>query len=311
MKSTMSQILLIILAIAFAAALTVIIILICLSYLGNGNDPNTEESREPAKTEETDAPTESKTEPEPLWTLPEPSDSQETSRQPADSDNVDSKQESEGETPSEPTESEAETQPPETPGGGLSFASNGNGTCTLISIGTCTDVCVVIPERSPAGDRVTSIAPRAFYAASHVTAIQIPSSVASIGELAFAACDNLVYISVNVKNPYYCDVDGVLYTADESTLILYPPCRVGNAVQIQTVTTAIADMAFFDCTHLSHVTYAGSAEEWDRIRIGIRNHSLIAASKSFAGGTGSSLGQFPNHQTTLAISPFNRIILQK
>lgn len=180
--------------------------------------------------------------------------------------------------PSSPTQ-----EPPST--SGLRLTSNGDGTCVLVGIGDCTDTCVVIPEYAPSGERVTEIAAMAFYGCETITSVQIPASVQKIGELAFAACKNLGYISVKSGNPGYRDIDGVLYTADEITLILYPPGRVGNTVRIQTVTTSISDMAFFDCTHLAHVTYAGSAEEWDRIRIGIRNHSLIAASKSFAGGT--------------------------
>ena len=173
---------------------------------------------------------------------------------------------------------------------GLRFVANGNGECVLAGIGSCEDACVVIPEYAPTGERVVEIAAMAFYGCETITAIGIPASVRKIGNLAFAACKNLGYISVKPENKSYRDIDGVLYTADESTLILYPPGRVGNTVNINTATTAVADMAFFDCTHLSHVVYAGSAEEWDRIRIGIRNHSLTAASKSFSGGISTTNG---------------------
>ena len=45
----------------------------------------------------------------------------------------------------------------------LTFTSNGDGTCYVESIGTCTDTDVVIPSVSPDGDRVTGIAELAFY----------------------------------------------------------------------------------------------------------------------------------------------------
>lgn len=38
---------------------------------------------------------------------------------------------------------------------GFMFESNGDGTCTLTKIGDCTDSDIVIPEKSPAGDKVT------------------------------------------------------------------------------------------------------------------------------------------------------------
>ena len=177
-----------------------------------------------------------------------------------------------------------ETTVPEettTPKGILSFASAGDGTCTLVGIGGCTDACVVIPEYSPAGDRVTAVAARALYGQKQINAIQIPATVEHIGVLAFANCPNLVYISVSDQNEDYCDIDGILYTSDGRELLLYPPMRAGASVTISLVTTEIAEMAFYNCAYLSHVYYTGSPEAWERISIGAKNYSLIAAAKTF------------------------------
>ncbi len=257
MKSTMSQAFMITLAIVFAIALSLTIALICVSYT----------QREPSETlprdTETDADTPTLPVYKPLDTLPPPPES----------------------TP--PTTTTAEPPPEKEPlpaGNGLAFASNGNGTCTLVGIGTCVDACIVIPEHSPAGDRVTSIAPRALYGTSIVTAIQIPSTVTAIGELAFAACHNLVYISVSKNNPYYCDIDGILYTADGFTLLLYPPMRAGTTATISVSTTEILEMAFYNCAYLTRIHYTGSAEQWERISIGAKNYSLTAAAKTFGNG---------------------------
>lgn len=43
------------------------------------------------------------------------------------------------------------------PSEGFEFESNGDGTCTLVKIGTCTDKDIVVPEKSPDGDIVTHI----------------------------------------------------------------------------------------------------------------------------------------------------------
>ena len=163
----------------------------------------------------------------------------------------------------------------------LLFASAGDGTCTLVGIGTCTDACVVIPAYSPAGERVTAIAARALYGQKQINAIQIPVTVEHIGALAFANCPNLVYISVSDQNEEYCDIDGILYTSDGRELLLYPPMRAGASVTISLVTTEIAEMAFYNCAYLSHVYYTGSPEAWERIHVGAKNYSLIAAAKTF------------------------------
>ena len=180
-------------------------------------------------------------------------------------------------TPEETTAIEEVTMPSNT----LSFASAGDGTCTLVGIGSCTDSCVVIPTYSPAGDRVTTIAARALYGQKQINAIQIPPTVEHIGALAFANCPNLVYISVSDQNEDYCDIDGILYTSDGRELLLYPPMRAGASVTISLVTTEIAEMAFYNCAYLSHVYYTGSPDAWERITIGTKNYSLIAAAKTF------------------------------
>lgn len=180
-------------------------------------------------------------------------------------------------TPEETTAVEEVTMPSNT----LSFASAGDGTCTLVGIGSCTDSCVVIPTYSPAGDRVTTIAARALYGQKRINAIQIPPTVEYIGALAFANCPNLVYISVSDQNEDYCDIDGILYTSDGRELLLYPPMRAGASVTISLVTTEIAEMAFYNCAYLTHVYYTGTPEMWERIAIGSKNYSLTAASKTF------------------------------
>ena len=205
----MTQTFLIILAIVFAIALALTIAMISLSYMR-------------VESEETRPPVTDTTRPLPqsttLW-LPEVT------------------------TPEVTTVPEEITMPSNS----LSFASAGDGTCTVVGIGSCTDACVVIPAYSPAGDKVTTVAARALYGQKQINAIQIPATVEHIGALAFANCPNLVYISVSDQNEEYCDIDGILYTSDGRELLLYPPMRAGASVTISLVTTEIAEMAFYNC----------------------------------------------------------------
>ena len=173
-----------------------------------------------------------------------------------------------------------ESQPPDA-SLGLRFTSNGDGTCVLSGIGTCADASVVIPTFSPLGERVTAIAPMALYGNPTVTAVQIPASVTEIGALALAACPALVYVSVSPQNAFFCDVDGILFSADQSTLLLYPPMRAESELSISVATVRIADMAFYKCGYLSRIRYDGTAAQWDAIRIGSKNYSLTAAAKEF------------------------------
>ena len=239
----MTQTFLIILAIVFAIALALTIAMISISYMR----VESEDTR-PLVTDTTRPAPQSTT----LW-LPEVT------------------------TPEVTTAPEEITMPSNS----LSFASAGDGTCTVVGIGSCTDACVVIPAYSPAGDKVTTVAARALYGQKQINAIQIPATVEHIGALAFANCPNLVYISVSDQNEEYCDIDGILYTSDGRELLLYPPMRAGASVTISLVTTEIAEMAFYNCAYLSHVYYTGTPEQWERISIGAKNYSLVAAAKTF------------------------------
>ena len=80
---------------------------------------------------------------------------------------------------------------------GLEFVSNGDGTCYVKGIGTCTDTVLIIPSFSPNGDQVTSIGSSAFRRCTNLTSIIIPDGIISIGNYAFEGCTNLVEIKFN------------------------------------------------------------------------------------------------------------------
>jgi hypothetical protein len=161
---------------------------------------------------------------------------------------------------------------------GLTFTSNGNGTCTLSSIGTCKDICVVVPATSPSGERVTAIGSQAFYNCATITVVQIPASVTQIGHLAFGGCTNLVYITVSTSNPSYKDIGGVLYTSDGKTLMHYPAASGSSQASIPASVNKIEDMAFYGCKALKTIRYGGTQDAWSRIAVGSMNYSLNAAS---------------------------------
>lgn len=72
---------------------------------------------------------------------------------------------------------------------GFVFESKGDGTCTLVEIGTCEDEVVVIPEKSPDGDTVTTIAKYAFYNAEDISEIVILGKVLKVDDKAFQGCE--------------------------------------------------------------------------------------------------------------------------
>lgn len=148
---------------------------------------------------------------------------------------------------------------------GLAFQQNGDGTCQVSGIGSCTDTDIVIPLGSPAGDRVTSIGEKAFLECSSLTSVVIPDSVTTIGEWAFSVCTSLtsVVIPDGVTSIGFC----AFYNCTSLTSIVIPDS-----------VTSIGDGAFEGYKSLlTDVYYTGSKTEWNNISIGSDNESLTNA----------------------------------
>lgn len=189
------------------------------------------------------------------------------------------------EPPSSETEKESDKQPenkePSIPQPSLLYLSYGNGTCSVAGIGTYTDQSVIIPSKSPNGDIVTTIEPKAFYENDNIKTVQIPSTVTSIGEMAFSGCSQLVYIMVDNSNRVYRDINGALYSIDRTVLIAYPASNPSSSLELSSKITAIADMALYGCSNLKNIVFDGSPAEWEKLKIGTMNYSLYSATVTF------------------------------
>jgi hypothetical protein len=130
------------------------------------------------------------------------------------------------------------------------------------------------------GDSVTRISREAFTGCTNLTDIRIPASVSFLGSELFRNCTRLSTITVEAGNPFYSSVDGVLFNANQTTVIEYPPgkgetytiptgvTRIGEyafagrtglaSVTIPSTVTHIDDEAFRNCTSLTSVTIPGS-----------------------------------------------------
>ena len=163
---------------------------------------------------------------------------------------------------------------------GLYFRSNGDGTCALAGMGSCTAACVLIPPRSPLGDTVTEILPGAF-ADSIVGSVEIPTTVQTLSAASFSDCERLSYVRVAAGNGSFLESDGALYTADGSVLLYCPAGRSARSLTLHTNLKRIAAGAFAGCSALDTVYFAGSTAEWHGIIVGDENNALYAARLCF------------------------------
>ncbi len=105
---------------------------------------------------------------------------------------------------------------------------------------------------------VTRILDSAFSGCSNLTSITIPNSVIRIGDSPFPGCDGLTSINVDAANSAYCDINGVLFSKDKTTLIQYPAGKTATSYTIPNSVTSIGIWAFSGCTGLTSITIPNS-----------------------------------------------------
>ncbi|HEX3799217.1 MAG TPA: leucine-rich repeat protein [Verrucomicrobiae bacterium] len=105
---------------------------------------------------------------------------------------------------------------------------------------------------------ITSIGSLAFagndpFSGSSLSNVVIGSSVTNIGTSAFAYCYNLDAINVNVNNPIYISINGVLFARAPLSLTEYPPGNSANSYTIPYGCISIGPGAFEGCTNITTV----------------------------------------------------------
>ncbi len=100
---------------------------------------------------------------------------------------------------------------------------------------------------------ITGIYKGAFNDCTSLTSINIPSSVTCIVPSLFSGCSSLTDIQVSSDNEYYCDIDGVLFNKEKSSLICYPADKSGNSYAIPDSVTDIEEEAFEFCSSLTSI----------------------------------------------------------
>lgn len=104
-------------------------------------------------------------------------------------------------------------------------------------------------------EKLTDIGDKMFKCLDDLEVLVIPGSVSSIHVVTFdpihwGVSHLLCEIQVDGKNQHYCSVDGVLFTKDMKTLVLYPPEKMppeNGRYTIPDGVTAIGDYAFCGC----------------------------------------------------------------
>ena len=119
--------------------------------------------------------------------------------------------------------------------------------------GAATDI--VIPSVYE-GKPVTNIGAGAIKGKHKITSVKIPSSVTSIGDLAFAECTSLIEFIISENNSVYKSINGDIYSKDGKTLVQYAGSK--TEFIIEDGVTTIGFGAAYGCTKITKVTLPDS-----------------------------------------------------
>lgn len=108
---------------------------------------------------------------------------------------------------------------------------------------------------------ITNIGFCAFSNVDNITKVRIPDSVTSISDCAFKGCQQLSTIEVSPSNLSFCDVDGVLYDINKTTLIQYPSGKTNAEYTINSNVKNIRNSAFSNCCYLQNVVIQNGLED--------------------------------------------------
>lgn len=134
---------------------------------------------------------------------------------------------------------------------------------------------------------------REAFSHSGLAAITIPDSVTSIGETAFGFCPNLQTITIpgdvqlgvsllaNCSNLRQVVLEEGLTSIPLST---FYQCTSLTEITIPASVTAVNGSAFYGCTALKDVYYAGSQQQWAAVEVGARNTALSGATFHWGAG---------------------------
>lgn len=143
------------------------------------------------------------------------------------------------------------------------YGFNGNSDTTEIHIDYVRDVKGNNPDN---GKPIIAVGDFTVVSDEYVQFIYIGKDVQYIADSAFYYCKQLKAVFVDKENPYYCSVDGILFTKDMETLVLHPILNgqwkveqgiadTHDTYNIPECVKNIGSFSFYKNTDLVHLTF--------------------------------------------------------
>lgn len=149
-------------------------------------------------------------------------------------------------------------------------------------------------------DNVTSIETDAFFKCTGLTQVTLPKNLTQIAPSTFYGCSKLTALNIAADNTSFAAVDGILYSKDKSTLVIYPSGKLASSVTIADHVKNIGPLVFAGHSSLSSIEFPSGL-----ISIGNRAFEGTGFTSMTIPGTVQTIGteafQKCSHLTTVYI----------
>ena len=98
------------------------------------------------------------------------------------------------------------------------------------------------------------------FAMTDLSALFLPASLEEIAGNALAGSASCTEITVDAQNAHYRGIDGVLFSADSGTLVIFPYAKT-TVYTIPSGVTGIGEQAFYECAALEKVVFPEGVRE--------------------------------------------------
>ncbi len=122
----------------------------------------------------------------------------------------------------------------------------------------CTDLSSVTFS-----DAVKEIQSTAFQGCTSLKSITLPKNLERFDPSAFRGCTALTEFNVPEGSPSYSSVNGILFNADKSELVLYPAAKTNTSYSIPSSVKTIKSYAFYQASKLTSVTIPKTIETFE------------------------------------------------
>lgn len=114
---------------------------------------------------------------------------------------------------------------------------------------------VTIPEG------IAGIGSYTFFDCNNLESVHLPKSMKDFWGGCFASCNSLKEVTVDPDNPWFCSIDGIVYTKDQKELVFYPPGKENAEFSVPEGCSIIGRYAFAYCENLKRIVVSRTVND--------------------------------------------------